>query len=334
MLASLRICARRTSNLIRGLHTKVCIIGSGPGAHSAAIYASRGALEPILVEGNVSNFPPPGGQLTTTIDVENYAGFPDSVGGFELMQLMKQQSEKFGTRILTEEVESVDFTKPPYKLKTEHSDISADSVIVATGAVARRLDFIGADEYWNRGISACATCDGALPMFRDENIVVVGGGDSAMEEALFLTKFAKQVFVVHRRDELRASQIMQKRARWNPKITFILSHVVERAVGDGRRLNSLVLKSTKSGNEESVLETKGLFFAVGHVPATKFLQGSGLDLDNDGYVITLNSQTTTNLPGVFACGDVADRVYRQAITAAGTGCMAALDAERYLESSS
>jgi len=168
-------------------------------------------------------------------------------------------------------------------------------------------------------------------MFRNENVVVVGGGDSAMEEALFLTKFAKQVFVVHRRDELRASQIMQKRARSNAKITFILSHVVERAVGDGKRLNSLVIKSTKSGNEESVLDTKGLFFAVGHIPATKFLQGSGLGLDTDGYVITLNNQTTTNLPGVFACGDVADRVYRQAITAAGTGCMAALDAERYLE---
>ncbi|KAG8373579.1 hypothetical protein BUALT_Bualt11G0039100 [Buddleja alternifolia] len=310
------------------LKTRLCIVGSGPAAHTAAIYAARAELKPILFEGWMANDIAPGGQLTTTSEVENFPGFPDGIGGIELTDKFRAQSVRFGTQIFTETVSKVDFTSSPFKIFTDSKTVLAESVIIATGAVTKRLEFPGSETFWNRGISACAVCDGAAPIFRDKPLAVIGGGDSAMEEANFLTKYASKVYIIHRRDAFRASKIMQNRALSNPKIKVLWNSGVIEAYGE-RTLGGLKVKNVVSG-EVSDLKVCGLFFAIGHEPATKFL-GGHLKLDSDGYVITQPGTTLTSVKGVFAAGDVQDKKYRQAITAAGTGCMAALDAEHYLQ---
>lgn len=298
------------------LKTRLCIIGSGPAAHTAAIYAARAELKPILFEGWMANDIAPGGQLTTTSEVENFPGFPDGIGGGEIMERCRNQSLRFGTEIFTETVNKVDFSKTPFEVFTDSMTVLADSVIVATGAVARRLTFPGSIEFWNRGISACAVCDGAAPIFRNKPLAVIGGGDSAMEEANFLTKYGSKVYIIHRRNEFRASKIMQNRALENPKIQVVWDSVVEEAYGE-RLLGGLKVKNIVNG-EVSDLQASGLFFAIGHEPATKFLDGQ-LELDADGYVVTKPGTTLTSVKGVFAAGDVQDKKYRQAITAAGSG---------------
>lgn len=308
---------------------KVVIIGSGPASYTAAIYAARANLKPIIFEGWMAGGVAAGGQLTTTTDVENFPGFPDGIMGPELMQRCRAQAERFGTEMFAETVEEVDLSHRPFKIVTSDRTVYGETVILATGATARRMDIPGAaeGEFWQRGVSACAVCDGALPMFRDQPLVVIGGGDSAMEEAHFLTKFASKVYIVHRRDELRASKIMQARAQANPKIEFLYSHIPLQVKGD-TLMRSIVLKDLKT-DEEKELPAAGLFFAIGHEPNTKFLNGQ-LKTDEQGYVVTTPGTTQTNVPGVFAAGDVQDKRYRQAITAAGTGCMAALEAEHFL----
>lgn len=302
------------------LKTNVCIIGSGPAAHTAAIYAARAELKPILFEGWMANDIAPGGQLTTTSEVENFPGFPQGIGGGELMEQCRAQSVRFGTKIFTETVNKVDFSASPFKVFSDERTVIADAVIVATGAVAKRLEFAGSGSgengFWNRGISACAVCDGAAPIFRNKPLAVIGGGDSAMEEATFLTKYGSKVYIIHRRDEFRASKIMQNRALTNPKIEVLWNSTVVEAYGE-RTLGGLKLKNLVTG-QVSDLQVNGLFFAIGHEPATKFLDGQ-LELDSDGYVVTKPGTTLTSVKGVFAAGDVQDKKYRQAITAAGSG---------------
>jgi thioredoxin reductase (NADPH) len=309
----------------------VVIIGSGPAAHTAAIYAARAELKPVLFEGFLAGGIAAGGQLTTTTDVENFPGFPDGIGGPELTERFRAQSVRFGTVIHTETVTKVDLSRRPFRYATDEREGEAKTIIIATGATAKRDDVPGTrdDELWQKGVSACAVCDGALPMFRGKPLFVVGGGDSAMEEGTFLTKFASKVFIVHRRDELRASKIMQDRARANPKIELLLSHkVVKVSGGDG--VASVRVQDLKSGAERE-MDAAGLFFAIGHVPNSGFLDGQ-IACDEQGYILTKPGTTQTSVAGVFAAGDVQDKKYRQAITAAGSGCMAALEAEHFLSS--
>lgn len=311
---------------------KVVIIGSGPAAHTAAIYTARANLNPIMYEGFMAGGIAAGGQLTTTTEVENFPGFPDGISGPELMERMRKQSLRFGTTIITETISKVDFTSRPFKLWREGFEndepILTHSVIIATGATAKRLNIKGEDLYWQKGISACAVCDGALPLFRNKPLVVVGGGDSACEEANYLTKFGSIVYLIHRRDQLRASKIMQERTLKNPKIKIIWNTVVIEALGNNV-LQKVKLQNLKT-NEITELEASGLFYAIGHKPNTEPFKGQ-IELDDDGYIITKPGTTQTNIPGIFAAGDVQDKKYRQAITAAGSGCMAALECEKYLE---
>jgi len=306
---------------------KLVIIGSGPAGYTAAIYAARANLEPVLYEGFYSGVA--GGQLMTTTDVENFPGFPEGITGPELMMHFRKQAERFGTTLLLEDVLEVDMSGPFFEVKGSKTSVTACSIIVATGATAKRLDIPGANdgELWQKGVTACAVCDGASPIFRDKDLFVVGGGDTAVEEAIFLTKFAKKVYMVHRRDALRASKIMAERAMNHPKIEILWNQVVSAVEGDDV-VKSVTLKDTVSG-ESIKRDAGGLFFAIGHQPNTGFLKGQ-LAQDSRGYLKVEPFSTETSVPGIFAAGDVADDKYRQAVSAAGTGCMAALDAERYL----
>lgn len=308
---------------------KLVIIGSGPAAHTAAIYAARANLEPVLFEGFMAGGIAAGGQLTTTTEVENFPGFPEGIMGPELTDRFRAQSTRFGTVIHTETIERVDFSKRPFKLWTDSQEIEADAVIIATGATAKRLDVPGTldGQLWQRGVSACAVCDGALPVFRNRPLAVIGGGDSAMEEATFLTKFARSVTLVHRREEFRSSKIMLERARANEKIRFVTNATVGKVLGENS-VTGLELVDTVTG-ETSTLDVTGMFVAIGHDPRSELVRGQ-VDLDDAGYVQVQGRSTYTSLPGVFACGDLVDHTYRQAITAAGSGCAAAIDAERWL----
>ena len=307
----------------------VVIIGSGPAAHTAAIYAARAELKPVLFEGFLAGGVAAGGQLTTTTDVENFPGFPEGIMGPELTERFRAQSARFGTVIHTETVNRVDLSRRPFRYWTDEREGEAKALIIATGATAKRDDIPGTrdSELWQRGVSACAVCDGALPVFRNQPLFVVGGGDSAMEEATFLTKFGSRVYIVHRRDELRASKIMQHRAQQNPKIEFLLSHKVVEVTGKDA-VQAVRVEDLKTGARRD-MPAAGLFFAIGHKPNTDFLQGQ-VAVDEQGYIITKPGTTQTTVEGVFAAGDVQDKRWRQAITAAGTGCMAALEAEHFL----
>ena len=342
---------------------KVVIIGSGPAGWSAAIYSARANLEPLVFEGaitgeNQENGTLPLGQLNLTTEVENFAGFPagkltdfldtaldekdrmmlppndekHAITGPELMNLMRQQARNFGTRIITDDVVSVDLSKRPFDVTPRaHEAVEAETLIIATGAKANYLGLESESEYKNRGVSACAVCDGALPMFRNQPLMVVGGGDSAVEEATYLTNFASKVYLVHRRDELRASKIMAERAIRNEKVEIVWNSVVEEVIGDGTKLTGVRLKDTVA-NTEQVVDCAGMFVAIGHTPNVAFLDGQ-VETDEAGYIQwSTPFRTYTSVEGVYAAGDVADDYYRQAITSAGTGCMAALDAERFLAS--
>lgn len=305
---------------------KVVVIGSGPAGLTACIYLSRALLSPLCIEGFISGGVA-GGQLMTTTEIENFPGFPDGISGPELMMRMKTQAEKFGTTFLSEDVESVDLSKRPFKVKSTSKEIEAETLIISTGATAKRLNLPSEQKFWNKGISACAVCDGGLPFFRNQILAVVGGGDSAMEEAHYLTHFAKEVILIHRRDSFRASKAMQKKVLSNPKVKVINNSVVEDVFGEDF-LEGLKIKNLKSEKIEEI-KVRGLFYAIGHAPNTAFLKGQ-IKLDEEGYIQTKPDSTRTSVEGVFACGDVKDKHYRQAITAAGSGCMAALECERYL----
>lgn len=306
---------------------EVVIIGSGPAGYTAALYTSRANLSPLLYEGFYSG--PAGGQLMTTTDVENYPGFPEGVTGPIMMEKFRKQAERFGTKIITEDVKSVDFSKRPFHVKGTKHECLAKSVIISTGAYAMRLPIPGTkdDELWQKGVTSCAICDGAMPIFRNKPLYVIGGGDSACEEALFLTKYGSMVHIVHRRDELRASKIMGDRVKEHPKVEVLWDSVITKVDGNSV-VENVTIQNVKT-KEEQVHEASGLFFAVGHVPNTAFLDGQ-IDLHDNDYIKVVPGTCQTNIEGVFAAGDCQDHVYRQAVTAAGSGCMAAIEAERWL----
>ncbi|MDE3055527.1 MAG: thioredoxin-disulfide reductase [Verrucomicrobiota bacterium] len=306
---------------------KLVIIGSGPAGYTAAIYAARAMLSPLLFEGFSSGAV--GGQLMSTTDVENFPGFPEGILGPDLMIACKQQAERFGTQCLTEDVVKVDLSRRPFLIQGASTGVLAETLIVATGATAKRLPIEGAGdgEFWQKGVSACAVCDGAAPIFRNKPLFVIGGGDSAVEEALFLTRFASRVYLVHRREELRASRIMAEKLLKHPKVEPLWNREVIRVLG-GQFVERLQLRHSLSGEIEE-REAGGLFFAIGHLPNSAFLGGQ-LKVDERGYLLVQPGTTRTSVEGVFAAGDIQDPLYRQAVTAAGSGCMAALDAERFL----
>ena len=302
------------------------IIGSGPAGHTAAIYAARANLEPFMFEGYMLGGSA-GGQLTTTTDVENYPGFPEGIEGPELMQLFRKQSERFGTEMVQEDVIKTDLSKSPFTIKSENREIKTHSIIISTGATAKRMGVPNEEKMWNNGMSACAVCDGALPMFRNQPLMVIGGGDTAVEEASYLTKFGSTVYMVHRRDKLRASKIMQERAFKNPKLEILWDSVLEDALGE-EYVTGAKISNVKS-KESREINVAGIFYAIGHTPNTSIFDGQ-LDLDEAGYIKIKSGSQETSIEGIFAAGDVHDQKYRQAITAAGTGCAAALEAERWL----
>ncbi len=308
---------------------KVVIVGSGPAGYTAAIYAARANLAPVVFAGGPSEYDSrrvPGGQLMITTDVENYPGFPEAVTGPELMERFQKQAERFGTVVHMENVVQLDVSKRPFHVKGETKEYLAETVIIATGASAKWLGVKGEDPFMNRGVSACATCDGFF--FRNLDVIVVGGGDTAMEEANYLSKLCASVTVVHRRDSLRASKIMQERALANPKIKFVWDSAIEEIVGDAKGVTGAVVKNLKTGDVK-LLEAKGVFVAIGHQPTTDLFKDT-LKLQSNGYLWVQPGTARTSVEGVFAAGDVSDHVYRQAITAAGTGCMAAIEAERWM----
>ncbi len=308
---------------------KVTIIGSGPAGYTAAIYAARANLGPVMFAGGPAENDPqrvPGGQLMITNDVENYPGFPESITGPLLMENFQKQAQRFGTQVFMENVLEVDFSKRPFRIKGETQSCLSETVIVATGASAKWLHVKGEDAFKNRGVSACATCDGFF--FKNQDVMVVGGGDTAMEEATYLSKIVKSVTVIHRRDTLRASKIMQERAKQNPKIRFLWETAIEELVGDAKGLTGARVRFLKTDQVE-LMPISGVFVAIGHTPTTHLFQGV-LEMHDTGYLKVAPGTTKTNVPGVFACGDVQDAQYRQAITAAGTGCMASIDAERWM----
>ena len=302
---------------------KVIIIGSGPAGLTAAIYAARANLSPLVFEGAQ-----PGGQLTITTDVENYPGFPNGIMGPDLMDELRKQAQRFGAECVFKTIDKVDFSERPYKVWTSGNEYSADAIIISTGATARLLGLKSETELMGNGVSACATCDGFF--YRDKKVLIVGGGDSAMEEATFLTKFASEVIIIHRREEFRASKIMVERALANPKISVEYNSNVDDIIGTKETgVTSVRLVDTRNG-EKREIECDGVFMAIGQDPNTKLFNDS-ITLDEAGYIVTKPDSTYTNIEGVFACGDVQDHTYRQAVTAAGSGCMAAIDSERWLE---
>jgi len=321
------------------MHSKLVIIGSGPAGHTAAIYAARADLKPVMYEGFLALGIAAGGQLTTTDDVENYPGFKE-IKGSTLMDQMRDQSEGCGTEIISQTVGKVDLSSRPFKFwlhpmgdddNLEEETHTADAIIIATGAKARRLDLSGEDKYWGNGVSACAVCDGSLPMFRERPLVVIGGGDSAVEEAIYLTKKASKVTVLVRRNVLRASRANARRLTTNPKVEIRYETVATEVVGEKKErglMTGLRIKNLKTGKEEQI-DANGLFYAVGHDPATQLFKGQ-LEMDEDGYLITEPGRGLTSVEGVFAAGDVQDKRYRQAVTSAGSGCVAALEAEKWL----
>ena len=302
-------------------HRKVIIVGSGPAGYTAAIYAARANLSPMILSG-----PQKGGQLTTTTEVENFPGFPEGIDGNQLMMNMEGQATRFETEIVFGQVTKADLSQRPFTLETDDTTYTCDSLIIATGATARYLGLDSEEKYKNRGVSACATCDGFF--FKGQTVAVAGGGDTALEEATYLTNFCEKVYLVHRRQEFRASKAMQDRTKANPKIELVLDSVIDEVIGDDDKMTDLRVKNTKTGETRNLGAT-GLFVAIGHVPNAGVFKGQ-LDMDDEGYLLPQAGTTKLNVPGVFAAGDVMDHNYRQAITAAGTGCMAAIDAERFL----
>jgi len=305
-------------------HSKVLILGSGPAGYTAAIYAARAMLKPILVHGSE-----PGGQMTTTTDVQNYPGYSDVVQGPWLMDQMKDQAKAVGTDMIQDHIKKVDLSKRPFKAVGDSGqEYTADSIIISTGAQARWLNLKSEQEYRGFGVSGCATCDGFF--FKDKEVAVIGGGNAAVEEAIFLTKFATNVKLIHRRNELRAEKMLQKKLKENPKIEIIWNSVLEEVMGDKdpKGITGIKIKNIKT-NKFSEIKLHGLFIAIGHDPATSLFKGQ-LDMDKEGYLITKPDSTVTNIPGVFAAGDVKDKIFRQAVTAAGMGCMSALEAEKFL----